>query len=59
MILDVIKDKENYQKHFHECKLIQRKRRIWEITQQYGELTLLHLSKYYKNSWDYGVIIRV
>ena len=35
MILDVVKDKENYQKYLHEYKrLNQRKRRIWEITQE-------------------------
>ena len=33
MILDVV---QNYQKHLHEYKsLIQRKRRIWEVTQQF------------------------
>ena len=32
----VVKDKENYQKNLHEYKrLIQRKRRIWEVTQQF------------------------
>ena len=36
MILDVANDKENYQKHLHECKrLNQRKRRIWEATQEF------------------------
>ena len=36
MILDVVRDKENYQKHLHEYKrLIQRRRRIWEFTQQF------------------------
>ena len=36
MSLDVVNDKENYQKHLHEYKrLIQRKRRIWEVTQQF------------------------
>ena len=36
MILDIVKDKENYQKHLHEYKwLIQRKRTIWEVTQQF------------------------
>ena len=36
MILDVINDKENYQKHLHEYqRLIQRKRRIWEVAQQF------------------------
>ena len=36
IVLDVVKDKENYQKRLHEYKrLIQRKRRIWEVTQQF------------------------
>ena len=36
MVLDVVKDKENYRKHLHKYKnLIQRKRRIWEVTQQF------------------------
>ena len=36
MILDVVKDKENDQKHLHEYKrFTQRKRRIWEVTQQF------------------------
>ena len=36
MILDVVKDKENYQKNFHEYKiLIQRKKRIWEVKLQF------------------------
>ena len=39
LILDVIKDKENYQKHLHKHKrLIQRKRRIWEITQEFLQM---------------------
>ena len=34
MSLDVVRDKEIHQKHLHEYKsLIQRKRRIWEVTQ--------------------------
>ena len=38
MILDIVKDKEIYQKHLHEYKRrIQRKRRIWEDTQQFHE----------------------
>ena len=36
MVLDVVNDKENYQKHLHEYKrLIQRNRRIREVTQQF------------------------
>ena len=36
MILDVVKDKENGQKHLLEYKrLVQRKRRILEVTQQF------------------------
>ena len=34
MVLDIVKDKENYQKHLHEYKR-QRKRRTWEVTQQF------------------------
>ena len=38
MILDLVKDKENYQKHLHEYRrLIQRTRRICEVTQQFLE----------------------
>ena len=36
MILDVVKDKGNDQKHLNEYKrIIQRKRRIWEVTKQF------------------------
>ena len=36
MSLDVVEDKENYQKPLHEYKrLTQRKRRTWEVTQQF------------------------
>ena len=36
MIFDVVKDNFFYQKHLHEYKrLIQRKRRLWEVTQQF------------------------
>ena len=35
MTLDAVKDKENYKKYLHEYKrLIQRKRRIDEVTQE-------------------------
>ena len=36
IILVVVKDKENYQKHLHKnIRLIQKKRRIWEVTEQF------------------------
>ena len=39
MILDVIKDKENYQKHLREYKrLVQRNRRIWKVIQQFLQM---------------------
>ena len=35
MTLNVVNEKENYQKHLYEYqKHIQRKRKIWEVTQE-------------------------